>query len=100
MANSKNTQEIKNIEVVVNNFSDSKKYPDYKVLYFKERKMDETFGIEVVKTSYYICLIPDLYFSPFVGKRCRLTLVKCKAGFDVVTNISLVETEEKGGLTI
>ena len=92
MANSKNTQEVKNIEVVVNNFSDSKKYPEYKMLYFKERKVDEVFGIEVVKTRFYICLIPDLYFSPFVGKRCKLEIVKAKNGIEVVTNITLLET--------
>lgn len=107
MANSKNqTQntEVKNQpifkEVVVNNFSDSTKYPEYKMLYFKERKMLDDFGIEVESTTGYICLIPDLYFSPFVGKRCRLTLQKAKNGWTVITRIELLDTTTPSPLAL
>ena len=45
--------------------------------------------------------IPDfVYLTPFINRDCEITLDKGDDGLVMIANISLVETEEEGGLVI
>ena len=108
MANNQNNSNVKTKEAIefknakVICFPDFEKYGDRKGICFKVTEMDDYSGFEVVNTKYYLLANPNLYYSPFVGKMCNITVEPGPKRPDMLflTKISLVETEEKGGLTI
>lgn len=106
MANSKNTQQVQNngVEVKkvhVTHFTDSKKYAGYKIICYTEKVVDPFFGVEVESKGFNLVVIPNLYFAPYLGKDCEITLTPSLKDPKIkgLTKISLVDTE-KGGVKI
>ena len=98
MANSKNTQQVKNIEIVVHHFEDSKLVKGYKALCEAGTFMNDDFGLEVEGFIPYTVAIKDFICKYYVGKRVSLKLeYSSKLNAYVATKVSVVE---EGGLKI
>lgn len=78
----------------LNYFSSSVKYSGRTIIKVSTPAVDELTGVAYDKELSYL-LVGSFYLKPFIGKEVELTLVKSpKLGFEVCTDIKLVETSE------